>query len=276
MVFKLKLFSKTLILFILTQVLAFYIALKILPDVGAYPVQNISSFTFADLIYILVAAALFFFFAFKFPRFGSGLYKVFLSIIIFSMIETVLMIWLKPEIALIGAAAILIWFWFWRNVFTHDFIMIVTLAGLAAILGLSLTPIFVVYALVILSFYDIIAVYKTGHMVKMASMMVASRAIFGFIIPGTVSDFKTDIKTVQPGEQFMILGSGDIALPIIFSISLLGVSIVQSLIVAAFSILGLFATHLIFNNQKTRRPMAALPPIAAMAIIGYLISIFIK
>ena len=129
-----------------------------------------------------------------------------------------------------------------------------------------------VWVLAVLSVYDIIAVYFTKHMVKMAEGMIASKAIFGFIIPLQSSGFKEKISAVQPGENFMVLGSGDIVLPLILTVSVARVSFLQAIFVAVFSVFGLLATHLIFVNQKERRPMAALPPIAALSIIGYLVS----
>lgn len=150
--------------------------------------------------------------------------------------------------------------------------MILTFAGIGAVIGLSFTPETVVILLVALSFYDIIAVYKTKHMVALAEGMIKSRAIFGFVIPTMPADIKEKMTRVVPGEQFMILGSGDVILPLLLSASLVRISLPASAIVAVFSVGGLFLMHLIFSNQKTRRPMAALPPIALMTIMGYLIS----
>ena len=112
-------------------------------------------------------------------------------------------------------------------------------------------------------------------MVKLAEAMIQSRAIFGFVIPSSFKSFGERMTQVLPGEQFMILGSGDVILPLLLSASLVRASIYQSVIVALFSVLGLFLMHLIFANQKIRRPMAALPPIAMMSIIGYLIVSFL-
>ena len=71
----------------------------------------------------------------------------------------------------------------------------------------------------------------------------------------------------------MILGSGDIGLPVVLASSVAGYSLDDAIIVAIFSLAGLFLTHLIFVNQRERKPMAALPPIATMSIIGYLVSL---
>ena len=117
--------------------------------------------------------------------------------------------------------------------------------------------------LAVFSVYDIIAVYKTKHMVKMARDMMEAGAIFGLII-----------ATKKP-KDFMILGSGDILLPLILSATVAAYSILGAVIISLFAAAGLFVTHLLFSNQKRRKPMAALPPIATLSIIGYLVFLLI-
>ena len=111
-------------------------------------------------------------------------------------------------------------------------------------------------------------------MVYLAKGMMESGAIFGFIIPFDLRDFFYHSYEAKHkiGEKFMILGSGDIGLPLVLSSSVALVLIGQALVICTFTLVGLFATHLIFINQSGRRPMAALPPIATMTIIGYLVS----
>lgn len=271
---KFSLFVRVLSLFLLTQVLGVWVAVKLLSQLPA-AVANISEFAAGDLIYIVGFAAVFFFAAYKFPRFSAVFYKMVLSIIIFSASQIVLSIWLAPIPALAGGLAALALFWLYRAVWVQDLVMLLTLAGIGAVFGLALTPLTVVIILVILSFYDIIAVYKTGHMVKLAETMVRARAIFGFVIPAAASGFRENITRVQPGEEFMILGSGDVVLPLLLAASLARISVSQAAVVVAFACLGLLITNLLFTSQKTRRPMAALPPIAAMSIIGYLIASFL-
>ena len=281
---KFSLFIRVLSLFLLTQILGVWLAVKLLPQLSV-AVADISEFTASDLIYIVIFAAIFFFAVYKFPRFSSVFYKLVLSIIIFSASQTVLSIWLArlsfasqnlgglaPITALAGGLAALALFWLYRAVWMQDLVMLLTLAGIGAIFGLALTPLTVVIILVILSFYDIIAVYKTGHMVKLAETMIQARAIFGFIIPTALSGFRENVTKVRPGEEFMILGSGDVILPLLLAASLVRISVSQAAVVVVFACLGLLITNLLFTSQKTRRPMAALPPIAAMSIIGYLVA----
>lgn len=271
---KFSLFIRVLSLFLLAQILGVWLAVKLLPQLSA-AMADISEFTAGDLIYIVIFAAVFFFAAYRFPRFSAVVYKIVLSIIIFSASQTVLSIWLASIPALAGGLAALALFWLYRAVWVQDLVMLLTLAGIGAIFGLALTPLTVVIILVILSFYDIIAVYKTGHMVKLAETMIRARAIFGFIIPTASSGFRENVTKVQPGEEFMILGSGDVVLPLLLAASLVRISVSQAAVIVAFAGLGLLITNLLFTGQKTRRPMAALPPIAAMSIIGYLIAFLV-
>lgn len=163
-----------------------------------------------------------------------------------------------------------------KMVLYHNVGMILAVAGVGAVIGLSLTPIAAVLLLLALSFYDIIAVYKTKHMIKMAEGMIKAKAISGIIIPQTRKDWFESLENVQPGGRFMILGSGDLIMPLILASSVVGLhGVTAGLTVILFSMVGLFLTYWLFINQKARRPMAALPPIAVMAIIGYLVSLIL-
>lgn len=155
------------------------------------------------------------------------------------------------------------------TVLLNNLCFIFGLAGLGGILGLSLEPLVIVFLLLIFSIYDFIAIYKTKHMVKMAKEMVEAKIIFGLIVPQKISDLKTDLKKVEPGGGFLILGGGDVAFPLLLSASLVPGGILNSLIVAIFSLIGLFVSFYIFTKQKVRQPIPALPPIALFSIIGY-------
>jgi presenilin-like A22 family membrane protease len=72
----------------------------------------------------------------------------------------------------------------------------------------------------------------------------------------------------------MILGGGDLVLPLLLIASVAGQNILRSIIILVFALLGLLVMHLIFIKLKSR-PMPALPPIAAFSILGYLISLLI-
>jgi presenilin-like A22 family membrane protease len=265
-------FFRVLVPFGLTQALGLYVAWRFLPEVVVAKPVDWGGFSWVDLAVLAVFIVVFFVFATKFKRAGSIFYKAFLSLIIFSGSQAVFGVWLMPVVATALAIALVVIFWLHQSVLIQNIAMILTIAGIGAAIGISLLPITVVYILVAFSFYDIISVYKTGHMIKMAQAMIESRAIFGFVIPEPGRTLRERVSRVAPGEGFMILGSGDVIFPLLLSVSLVSVSLAQATIVTVFSALGLFLMHLIFSNQKVRRPMAALPPIALMAIIGYLLA----
>lgn len=268
--FKFTQFFKILLPFGLTQALGIYAAFRFLPELQEVKPAEFSDFSLVDAaVFVAVIVGLVLLVK-RFKPAASIFFRIFLAVIIFSGSQAILSIWLGDAGSLLAALVLVLIFWFRNNVFWHDIIMILTFAGIGALIGLSFLPMTVVWLLVALSFYDIIAVYKTRHMVALAEGMIRSRAIFGFVIPTSPVGLGERMTRVAPGDQFMILGSGDVILPLLLSASLARISWQSSAIVAAFSIAGLFLMHLIFNNQKTRRPMAALPPIALMTIVGYL------
>ena len=174
--------------------------------------------------------------------------------------------------------AVLIFIWFKKpNVLLQNVLMVLGMAGAGSYLGVRLVPETVVLMLIVFSVYDYIAVYKTKHMVKMAKQMMEQGAILGLILPQNISDFVASLKQVQPGgKRFFILGGGDIVFPLIFSVSLLSKGLTQAIIVAVFSLIGLFANIYFFDKQKARKPIPALPLIALFSIIGFLITLIIQ
>jgi presenilin-like A22 family membrane protease len=260
-----------MLFFGLAQALGIFVAYKFLPGLASIQPQGFSGFSLSDLLILVIFVIIFFVVAVKFKTAGSVFYKVFLTLLIFSGVQAIAGIWSSAYIATLIGLIFTVGFWFFHNVFIHNIAMILTLAGVGAIMGLSLAPSTVIVILCVFSFYDIIAVYKTGHMIKMAESMIRSQAIFGFVVPETKSGLTEHISNVQPGEQFMILGSGDTVFPLLLSASLVRSSLVQAIFVGIFSLTGLFLMHIIFINQKIKRPMAALPPIALMTIAGYLL-----
>jgi len=183
--------------------------------------------------------------------------------------------WLQEPMALI---LLLFLTFLWLkipSILTHDLLMISGMAGLGSILGLGLTPKVVAILLVIFSVYDVIAVYKTKHMVRMAKEMTEAGALPGLFLPSKTSELNTPLEKTSLGGKFLILGGGDIIFPLLFSVSVLQDGIIQSIIIAFFSLLGLLASFWLFFRQKERRAIPALPPIAFFSIIGYLFSLLI-
>lgn len=223
-------------------------------------------------------ATIFILFIARFLKFKKGKGILFRGIFVLTVFwggSLALSLWLSdfPALVLVG---ILLFWWLTRpSVFIHNLAVMLGIAGVGAVLGLRTTPWLVVLLLIILSIYDFVAVYKTKHMIKMAKEMVEHRAILALIVPQKISDFGSSLEEVRPGGRFLILGGGDIAFPLLLAVSLIPGGIINSLIVAVFSLFGLLVSYWFFINQRVRRPIPALPPIALFSILGFLITLLL-
>ncbi|OGD24992.1 hypothetical protein A2819_01655 [Candidatus Azambacteria bacterium RIFCSPHIGHO2_01_FULL_40_24] len=207
---------------------------------------------------------------------GGLFLRIFFLLALFSGILVTLGIFLSNTWSLIFSLLLVAAYSLYPYVWFHNMVLILTLPGIAAVLGASLTPYTAIILLIFMSVYDYIAVYKTKHMVKMAKTMIAGRAIFAMIYPEHWHGFRSHLNKTHPGEGFMMLGTGDFVFPIIMATSAYTVSATAAWTVLAVSLLGLLLMHLIFSLQKVRRPMPALPPLAAFSIIGFLVATFFK
>lgn len=274
---KLSLFLKELVLFGAVQVLGLYVAKVISNQPVAYGLSSDGlSFSWLDLAFILIFGFIFVMLVRRHSRAGGILFKIVFFLAIFSGVQVVVSVFSSSEIAMLTALLVMSVTLFIKRVLVHNLAMIIALAGIGAIFGLSLKPVEAVVLLALLSFYDIWAVYKTKHMVQLAEGMMRAGAISGVIIPPSHKGLLAPTSSVMPGGDSMILGSGDIIFPLVLSASVVGTSLMGGVIVAIFSAFGLLLMHLLFVNQTERRPMAALPPIATATILGYLLVLFLN
>lgn len=169
------------------------------------------------------------------------------------------------------------WMWFKKpTVIIHNFLMILGLAGVSGNLGLQLNrPELVAFLLAILAIYDFIAVYKTKHMVKMVESMIESETIIGLIIPFSEKQFLEPVPNSENRRNFVILGGGDVAIPLMLAASFIPQGWVKVLIVSVFALIGIALSFLIFFNQKEKEPVPALPAVSFFSLIGCLIAIIL-
>lgn len=154
------------------------------------------------------------------------------------------------------------------NVLLHNFTVIFASSGAAAMLGIGLNVFNVVVLLAIISLYDVIAVYKTKHMIFLAKEMISAQTMFGFIIPENMYAWKTLLKEALPGQGFLFLGGGDIVFPALLAVSAFQISPVASWLVIFGSSVGLYANTYLFINQEKPKAIPALPLIALGAVFG--------
>lgn len=227
----------------------------------------LSLFFFTTFLFYLLMKLL------KRKTFKKKIYKgIFLFVSLFSG-TPFLEIWLREPLPFIFILFLIFWWLIKPNILNQNILMAISIIGIGSFFGFSLKPETMVAILFLFSIYDIIAVYKTRHMVTMAKEMVEQNVIFGFVIPPNLFSFKEKLSSVQAGKgNFFILGGGDVVFPLLFSTSLISQGLLPAIIVAIFSLIGLFFSFYFFVSQKNRQPIPALPPIAIFANFGYLLT----
>lgn len=223
--------------------------------------------------FLLVFAALtiFLILAIRLPRGKGILFRALFILSVWWGSALVLSVWLSDLIALI-VSTVAAFLWLWRApLLLHNVLVILGIAGIASVFGLRFAPETIVFFLIAFSLYDVIAVYKTKHMIRLAKTMLEVRAIFAVVAPVKISYFLAPLKNVAPGKEFMILGGGDLAFPLMLASSVLPAALTHAVIVAGFAFLGFTASTLLFFFLG-KKPMPALPPIAALSILGFLIT----
>ncbi|MEA3249170.1 MAG: presenilin family intramembrane aspartyl protease [Patescibacteria group bacterium] len=207
---------------------------------------------------------------------GGKIFGALFALAIFSGVFTAISTLFGLAVAVIFVTVAILLYYNNPRIVVFDVILSLGLAGVAASVGFGMRPVALLVALIVLSAYDIVAVYFTGHMVKLGRALLRRKVFFAMILPERPRGLLSRIGEVGTGRDFVFLGTGDFVLPAMLVSSVAAWSgLKAALPIAIGAALGLAATHIIFISQRIRKPMAALPPIAAGAALGYVFSMLI-
>jgi presenilin-like A22 family membrane protease len=215
----------------------------------------------------------------------------------------------RNDIAIILAIILASWKIFRPNIFVHNITEVLMYAGI----GLIIVPLFDVkwslILLLIISLYDMYAVWKSKHMVKMAEFQTKSNVFAGLMIPyrQKVSKSKSGgkveilnivrkgapkIRAGKTSPKNAILGGGDIAFPLIFIGTVMNgillkmynanpMASLEALKATAFlqsSIIiftSAIALTLLFIFAKKGRFYPAMPFLTAGCLVGWVITLIL-
>ncbi|MBW2997869.1 hypothetical protein KY349_06020 [Candidatus Woesearchaeota archaeon] len=155
------------------------------------------------------------------------------------------------------------------SVIIHNVSEIFVYGGLAAIFVPIMNLFAIVLLLLLISVYDMIAVWKSKHMVKMAKFQTESKVFAGLSIP-----YKIPKKVKKPGKgmkkemiKSAILGGGDVGFPLLFAgVLMKSFGFLKVLVVPVVVTIGLF---LLLYFAKKDRFYPAMPFITAACFVGY-------
>jgi presenilin-like A22 family membrane protease len=207
-------------------------------------------------VFIIVATLLgLFLIKYKFMK----VWKMWFFISIWFALTISFSAFITEKIAFGAALAFAILKVFRRGVIVHNFTEVFIYGGLAAIFVPIINTFSMIVLLVLISFYDYIAVRKTKHMIKLAKFEGESKVFAGLMIP-----YKKGVA---------ILGGGDIGIPLMFAgvvmkdmaLPLFGI---RSLIIPFFTAAAL---AVLFLRGRNRKFYPAMPYLSIGCFVGYIL-----
>lgn len=199
-------------------------------------------------------------FLFEFLALFGGISLVFMSFLntLFSYFFTFVLLFIKYNIK--KETILSKWY--------NNVLLGLAISAAATVMGLSLGIVPVIVLLILLSIYDIIAVFYTKHMIVLADLIIKKNISLIFVLPSKKREYK--------------LGGGDIVIPAVLSTSLFSYFIKTKSFLFSFlsivnvwlaSLLGLFITFYILDKYKKVKALPALPIQVLLMILVVLILI---
>ncbi|MEI7718433.1 MAG: presenilin family intramembrane aspartyl protease [archaeon] len=170
------------------------------------------------------------------------------------------------------------------SVVIHNVTEVLIYPGIATIFVPILTPLTAILLLIIISIYDMWAVWHSGIMQKMAKFQMNELKIFGgFLIPYLTKEVRQKIAALKKSKNkkgkkmkisMAILGGGDVVFPIITAgVFMLSLGLSYAIAVILGALLGL--TCLMFFSEK-KKFYPAMPFITAGIFLGLLVCYLIN
>jgi presenilin-like A22 family membrane protease len=179
-----------------------------------------------------------------------------------------------PPLTFVVALIIVSLATFIPRVITHDLGIVFGVAGISALVGVTMTPAAAAAIMLGTSVYDLVSVYR-GQMLRYAGHMMESGAIFGFIIPSRISGFFMRRDRALKNSSVILLGSADVGMPLLLASAAANTSIAAAFAVAVGAFVGLIVVHYLLSSPNRSGSVAALPPIVSTSILGYIVAVFL-
>ena len=289
----LKITALLLTMFVVTQAIGLYVvnyyspADKVLPF-GLEPPQptDYGSVFIGILFAFIIAISIFF----LFTRFKlKNILKIWFLIVVTLALSISLIAILPIKTVLVSfiiAAGLAVWKMWGRNFLVHNLTELLIYPGIAAVFVPILNVWTVLALLVLISVYDMWAVWHSGIMQKMAKYQIDNLKIFsGFFVPyvgkrvkNRIKKWKKTLTKKQLNKKRIrvnvaILGGGDVVFPIITAgVMLMAQGIVSAILVIAGATLGL--SYLFFFAEK-KKFYPAMPFITLGILVGLGVSYLI-
>ena len=203
--------------------------------------------------------------------------------VFYSLLDIVLSVGLSLGLSIAASAVILTLLVKNPEWYIIDISGILSAFGAIALVGISLSISIVLVFLIAMAVYDAIAVYKTKHMIDLASTSLEQKLPVLFIIPKKrgysfakeVKTLKEKLKTGEKRDAFFV-GLGDVVIPGILVVSAFDNLASNGLLMAISVMLGTLAGFILLTAFVIKgKPQAGLPFLCTGAILGYLLASYL-
>lgn len=233
------------------------------------------------LLGVLIGTAL----LFLLIRFRAGsLWKYWFLLSVFLTLAIAFGVYLSTPLALMLSALFAAWKVYRPNVIIHNLTEVFIYTGIAIIF----IPIFSLFSafvlLILISLYDMFAVWKSKHMITLAKFQTSSKIFAGLLLPyhvGGKGQPTKIAKGVKRGkvveERTAILGGGDIAFPLLFS-GVVMTNLLHTLAISKFAaffiasiipVVCAISLFLLLYYAKKDRFYPAMPFLSLGCVVGY-------
>jgi len=229
-------------------------------------------------------------------KFGGKLWKYWYLLSVAFAMTIAFGVFLPPTIALL--AGLILGFLKIKkpNFWLHNITELFMYAGLGVLLAPMFTVVWATVLLVIISLYDMYAVWKSKHMIRLAKFTVKNKLFAGILVQYKQTKNKIKLVSSKPQSQKNVevekiskpkrqgtikqalLGGGDIVFPLIFAGAVFTQLLKQgfSSIVAFFSaltisVITMISLYLLFLLGKKDRFYPAMPFVSAGCFVGYFV-----
>jgi presenilin-like A22 family membrane protease len=255
-------------LFLIAQIVGLFIIENgIVPELFRYNGETISPMSmFLNMIVSFVLAITIFFFLIQYK--WKSLLKVWFALVILLTLAISINTFFYMNhlegnqyflYSLLIALPFVLLKIFRPSIIIHNFTEIFIYSGLSLVFVNILSPVYIILILILISFYDMWAVWHSGIMQKMAKFQMNEIKIFnGFLIPHLTPELRKKLEESKKKKKRLkikvpiaLLGGGDIAFTMIpAGVFLKSFGWILALFVVFGGLLGLI--YLMFNSNKKR------------------------
>ncbi len=162
------------------------------------------------------------------------------------------------------------------SLLVHNITEVFIYGGLAAIFVPVLNVIAAALLLLLLSLYDMYAVWKSKHMIKLATFQAKSRVFVGLVFPSRLKEISKVPKKLKTKGKIpvAVLGGGDMGFPLLFAGAVMKkLGFAPSLLVPAFATMALI---LLLVLGKKGRFYPAMPFLSLGCATGYGVALLLR